>query len=247
MIFQYVLCFSILAFTYANSNSTNIIKTEKFEHNFCESRLQNNQPPELYNAYTSLVITVFPFVYGFPKHQPFINVAYSLTFNGFASFYYHYYLDWVGKQSDEISMIFANYYGLNGLIILSNPKNVIMKRKLQFLNLLYMYLFLIVNTIIKYDKYFPYLFGIYLMPSLYLIRSIAIKKNEYYLRYLFISLIGALCWIISEVHCTKYTQYGHVVWHFLFPLGFYKIILNYDQIQDKLINYNLMSNPSENF
>ena len=74
--------------SYANVNNTEITK---FEHNFCESRLQNNQPPELYNAYTSLAISVFPFVFGFPKHQPYVNIAYALTFNGFASFHYHYY------------------------------------------------------------------------------------------------------------------------------------------------------------
>ena len=250
MIIQYVLCFAFVALSYA-SNTTYIIETKevpvKFEHNFCESRLQNNQPPELFNAYTSLAITTYPFIMGFPKHLPFINVAYALTINGFASFYYHYYLDWVGKQADEISMIFANYYGLNGLIILTNQKNIKNKRLFQFLNIFYMYLFLITNTIIKYDKFFPYLFGIYLMPTLYLIRKVANKNNEYYIRYLIISFVGALCWIISEIHCTKNTQYGHVVWHFLFPLGFYKIVLNYDQILHKLINYNLMSNPSDNF
>ena len=110
-----------------------------------------------------------------------------------------------------------------------------------------MYLFLIVNTIIKYDQYFPDLFGIYLIPSIYLIRKVALENKLPYKRYLFISFIGGLSWIISELHCTESTQYGHVVWHFLFPMGFYKIILNYDALQHKLTNYNLVSNPSENF
>lgn len=243
MIFQTFLCLAFFAMSYANVNNTEITK---FEHNFCESRLQNNQPPEIYNAYTSLAISVFPFVFGFPKHQPYVNIAYALTFNGFASFHYHYHLDWIGKQADEISMILANYYGLNGLIGLAyrNKKN---KRTYQFLNMLYMYLFLIINTIIKYDQYFPDLFGIYLIPSIYLIRKVALENNLPYKRHLFISLIGGLCWIISELHCTKTTQYGHVVWHFLFPMGFYKIILNYDALQHKLTNYNLISNPSDNF
>ena len=29
----------------------------KFKHNFCESRLNNYQPPELWNAYTSFAIS----------------------------------------------------------------------------------------------------------------------------------------------------------------------------------------------
>ena len=62
MIFQTILCAALFAFSYANVNTTEITK---FEHNFCESRLQNNQPPELYNAYTSLAISVFPFVLGY--------------------------------------------------------------------------------------------------------------------------------------------------------------------------------------
>ena len=45
-----------------------------------------------------------------------------------------------------------------------------------------------------------------------------------------LSFIGASCWIISEIHCNEYTKYGHVLWHILFPLGFYKLILKYDKI-----------------
>tara|TARA_B100000989_G_scaffold297850_1_gene284974 strand:+ start:1947 stop:2702 length:756 start_codon:yes stop_codon:yes gene_type:complete len=251
MFSKYILCFAFIAISYATSNTTYINETKElpllFEHNFCESRLQNNEPPELFNAYTSLAITTYPFIMGFPKHLPFINVAYALAVNGFASFYYHYHLNWIGKQADEISMIFANYYGLHGLIILTNQKNIKNKRFFQFLNIFYMYLFLIINTIIKYDKFFPYLFSIYLLPTLYLIRKVAKKNNEHYIKYLLTSFVGALCWIISEIHCTKHTQYGHVLWHFLFPLGFYKIVLNYDLILDRLINYHLISNSSDNF
>ena len=37
-------------------------------HNFCESRLTNYNPPEIYNSYTSLFITIIPFMMGFPKN-----------------------------------------------------------------------------------------------------------------------------------------------------------------------------------
>lgn len=63
-----------------------------FEHNFCESRLNNNVPPEIYNSYTSLAITFIPLIMGFPKSNTFYNVACMLAFNGCASFYYHYTL-----------------------------------------------------------------------------------------------------------------------------------------------------------
>ena len=51
-----------------------------------------------------------------------------------------------------------------------------------------------------------------------------------------ISLFGALSWIISELFCNKYTKYGHVIWHFLFPLGYYRLLLKFDQIYQRLDN-----------
>ena len=79
--------------------------TNEVIHNFCESRLNGNEPPEILNSYTSLFITIIPLINGLPNNIIFFNVATMLIFNGFASFYYHYTLTWIGKQSDEISMI----------------------------------------------------------------------------------------------------------------------------------------------
>ena len=212
----------------------------EFQHNFCESRLQDNQPPEMYNAFTSLAISVVPFIAGFPKYQPFTNVAYALTFNGFGSCYYHYYLTWLGKQADEISMILANYFGLCGLIQLYYPKGK--RKKYHFWNLFYMYSFFIINSVIRFDQYFPILFSVYLIPTIYYIRKVAIIHKIPYVRYLTLSSIGASCWIISELYCNEYTVFGHVVWHFFFPLGFYRILMLYDELYHKLRTYNLASN-----
>jgi len=211
-------------------NTTEIVE---FKHNFCESRLQNDKGPELYNAYTSLFITTVPLVLGFPENDAFANVAYALFFNGFASFYYHYYLTWIGKQADEISMIFANYFGIVGLLKIryKNQQNL---KIFHFINLFYMYGFLIFNTVVKYDVFFPYFFGGHLIPALYLIRNIGIKHDEEYLQHLGVSSIGAISWMISELYCNKYTVYGHVVWHFLFPLGFYFILMKYDKIYTRV-------------
>lgn len=211
----------------------------KFHHNFCESRLQNNEPPEIYNAYTSLVISVVPFISGFPKYQPFTNVAYALLFNGFGSCYYHYYLTWLGKQADEISMIFANYFGLCGLIQLYYPKG--RRKKYHFWNLFYMYGFFIINSVVRFDQYFPFLFGIYLTPTIYYIRKIALIHKLRYKRYLALSSLGASCWIISEVYCNNYTVFGHVIWHFFFPLGFYHILMLYDELYHQLHHYNMIA------
>ena len=90
--------------------------TTEIIHNFCESRLNDNQSPEILNSYTSLFITFIPLIYGLPKNIIFFNISCMLLFNGFASFYYHYYLSWFGKQADEIIMILCNYFGLCGLI-----------------------------------------------------------------------------------------------------------------------------------
>ena len=67
------------------------------------------------------------------------------------------------------------------------------------------------------------------MITLYYIRLVAIKYGIVYKRYLLLSLIGALCWIISELNCNEFTVYGHVLWHLLFPLGFYQLVLKYDE------------------
>ena len=86
-------------------------------HNFCESRLNNNNPPELYNSYTSLFITITPLILGLPKNIIFFNISCLLMFNGLASFYYHYELNWIGKQADEMSMILSTYFGIYGYYI----------------------------------------------------------------------------------------------------------------------------------
>ena len=201
---------------------------EEFSHNFCESRLTNNTPPELYNACSSLIITIFPLLLGFPKDSVFYNFACMLVFNGFASCYYHYYLDWIGKQADEMSMILATYYGIWGLIKMYFIDNKDVLNKYNGWNSIFMIIFLIFNTIQKYDYLFPILFTVYVSFSLNLIYQLAQRHRYNYKRYLVLSFIGTKCWVISEVYCNEYTQYGHVLWHCLFPLGFYQMILYYD-------------------
>ena len=44
------------------------MEEQSIVHNFCESRLNNYNPPEIYNSYTSLFITIIPFIMGFPKN-----------------------------------------------------------------------------------------------------------------------------------------------------------------------------------
>tara|TARA_B100000035_G_scaffold92292_1_gene77942 strand:+ start:1997 stop:2782 length:786 start_codon:yes stop_codon:yes gene_type:complete len=199
-----------------------------FKHNFCESKLQNNNPPEIMNAYTSLIISIVPFIYGFPNNPLFYNVACMLSANGFASFHYHYYLTWIGKQGDEISMILANYFGMWGLINMYY-KNSEKQNILNRYNTAFMYLFLLGNTLIEYDPLFPSIFGIYVGGSLVMIYKVANMYNIPYIKNLFISFIGASCWIISEHFCNENTKYGHPIWHCLFPFGFYKLILDFDK------------------
>lgn len=211
-----------------NNNTVDIVPM--FKHNFCESRLQNNQGPELVNAYTALAVTIIPFVTRFPKNPLFYNVACMLACNGIASFHYHYHLSWYGKQIDEISMILANYFGLWGLIDMYYD-NMIHGNQLNKYNTLFMYLFLASNTIIEYDHLFPSIFGIYVGFTIVMIHKVAKKYNTPYKRYLAVSYIGFACWMISEYNCNETTVYGHAVWHILFPLGFFRILKNYDDIQ----------------
>ena len=220
----YLLIFFLFAGVYCSTVQNNALE---FQHNFCESRLQENQPPELFNAYSSLIISLVPFLTHIPKNQIFTNVSYCFIINGFASFYYHYYLSWFGKQADEIIMILCNYFGLCGLIKMNyaNKNN----RKLFYLmNICFMYFFLIINTFTKYDMLFPHLFLIYLLPTIYLVNQVAIKIKQPYVFNLLLSGFGGFCWVISENICNHYTKYGHVLWHFLFPLGFYRLLLKFD-------------------
>lgn len=202
-----------------------------FEHNFCESRLNNNLPPEIYNSYTSLAITFIPLIMGFPKSNTFYNVACMLAFNGCASFYYHYTLSWIGKQADEVSMILASYFGIWGLLEMYYAGNQTLSNWYNGWNSMFMIIFIVMNTLVKYDVLFPYLFSMYIGVVLYLIDIVSKKYNRIYRPYLMISFTGASCWILSEIHCTEYTKYGHVVWHVLFPLGFYKLIMRFDDMK----------------
>ena len=212
--------------------------TTEIIHNFCESRLNDNQSPEILNSYTSLFITFIPLIYGLPKNIIFFNISCMLLFNGFASFYYHYTLTWIGKQSDEISMILSCYFGINGLIEMNYYDNEKYKKIYTSINNIYMIIFIVLNTNIKTDKYFPYLFANYIFFVLFFINKVSNKYRtldnyKYILNYkleLLLSFIGALSWIISEIFCNSYTTYGHIIWHFLFPLGFYKLILKYDNL-----------------
>lgn len=205
------------------------MEEQSIVHNFCESRLNNYNPPEIYNSYTSLFITIIPFIMGFPKNIIFYNFATMLVFNGFASFYYHYTLSWTGKQADEISMILATYYGIWGLLKMYYFNDDIDKIKwYNGWNGLFRILFVIINTISRNDFWFPFIFGIYVCIALFLIHEVSKKYNIPYKKYIIISFIGFKCWIISEIYCNEYTKYGHVMWHLLFPLGFYRLLLNYD-------------------
>lgn len=231
----------ILSYTSLRLKNDNT--SDSFQHNFCESRLQNNKGPELWNAWTSLIISVVPFVYGFPKYPLLYNVACMLSVNGVASFHYHYNLTWLGKQSDEISMILANYFGIWGLINMYYKKSE-RRNNLNRYNTSFMYLFLVSNTLIEYDPLFPTIFGIYVSSTLVMIYKVAKKYKIHYTTNLIISFTGAASWIVSEHYCNVYTKYGHPLWHLLFPLGFYRLILDYDKIKYPAIENVVLSNPN---
>ena len=59
-------------------------------HNFCESRMQNENPPEYFNAFSSFFMVLIPLFLGLPKSMYFFYGGSILIFNGFASFYFHW-------------------------------------------------------------------------------------------------------------------------------------------------------------
>jgi len=196
-------------------------------HNFCESRLNNYNPPEIVNAYTSIFISIIPLFLGFPRDYYFFNVAILFILNGFASFYYHYFLNYIGKLSDEICMIMINYYCILGFMNVYY-NNQLLIQKYNYYNRLFAISFILFNSIQYFDFLFPFLFFIYVLPSLYIVQQIS-YKYDYNYHSMFISLFGFCCWIISETYCNEYTYLGHTVWHLAFPLGIYKLILSYDK------------------
>lgn len=214
----------------------------EFKHNFCESRLNNFNPPEMWNSFSSLAISIIPFLYTTPTNNLLFNIKYLLVFNGFASFLYHYNLNWFGKQLDEISMILCNFFGLSYLIniyLLNCNYSKSIKDMIKLANIYFCVFFLTINTFIKLDFLFPHIFLIYLLPTIYMIYlnskiySNDITINKIY-ESLAISILGALSWFLSEMICNDITKFGHVIWHFLFPLGFYKIVVYFDK--KKIIN-----------
>jgi len=207
------------------------MNTITFNHNFCESRLQYNEGPEYYNAITSLFITIIPLITGFPKNTYFKNITYMFILNGFFSCYYHYSLSWFGKHLDEITMIIANYYGIRAMLQFY-PKDF--QNNINLMNITFMPIFIAFNTIPQYDFLFPHIFFIYVLLTIFLILDLSkkLKLVKTVHNYLLISAIGGISWIISENYCNAYTTYGHVVWHYMFPLGLYTIIVIYDELLD---------------
>ena len=197
-------------------------------HNFCESRLNSNIPPELYNSVSSLIITIYPFYFGFPENDILFNTAILFLINGITSFYYHYKLNYIGKQADEITMIISTYYGIWILLkmFLKTKKEI---NIYNAVNTFYMFSFTILNLDTTFDFYFPFLFCTYLTCFLYLMYRVSTIHKIYILKNIFISLLGGIFWIISELDCNEITQYGHVLWHILFPLGLYRILLTVDK------------------
>ena len=205
----------------------------RFKHNFCESTLQDNASPEVWNSATSFAVSIVPFVYGFPKYPVLHNAARMLAFNGFASAYYHYYLTWFGKQANEVSLILANYFGIWGLTNMYYQRSA-RRNNLNRYNTLFMYAFLISNTLVKHDILFSSIFGIYVGGTLLMIIQVSWKYDVPCVKNLTVSTIGALGWILSEYYCNEYTMFGHVIWHILFPVGFYKLILEFDKLKNRL-------------
>ena len=238
-LFFSVSCILLAGLSYITSASETYVSTDPvpcqstFTHNFCESRLRDDNEPELLNAYTSLAVTIIPLVSGFPTDPHFSNVACMFSVNGLASFYYHYNLNWLGKQADEITMILATFFATSGLINIytSSVKD---RNKLNRYNAVSMWLFLVANTMIPFDPLFPSIFGMYVGAPLVLIYNIAQKHKVSYIPHLLISLVGTISWIISEHHCTETTKYGHPLWHVLFPLGLYRIVLNFDELKQRI-------------
>lgn len=202
-------------------------------HNFCESIMHHGHPPEYFNAFSSFFMTLIPLFLGLPKSMYFFYGGNLLLFNGFASFYYHFFLNFLGKQADEISMILISYFSIMGLIHMIHKDSTTKIKKYNLCNTLFAMCFMIFNTEIYFDFLFPYFFGIYVLFLLKCLYHVHRKFEVPMLQNLGLSFFGASCWFVSELYCNQYTKYGHILWHLFFPLGFYRIILDCDEIYNR--------------
>ena len=212
-----------------------------FYHNFCESRLKDNQGPEYWNSGTSLFISIVPLFFPKPKTLYFQQFALMLMINGPCSFYYHYSLSWLGKHLDEITMFMGNYYLICGL---SSFYGIRLQKKYIFINSAILPLYIAFNTLPQYDIFFAFVYTSYCLFTLFLLHDIT-KKSKCFrpvIDNLSIATIGASSWIVSEVFCNEITQYGHIVWHFLFPLGIYSVMMVLDKI---IYETNLLNKDNE--
>ena len=201
-------------------------------YNFCESIINNNNPPELLNSISSLGISIIPLFIGLPKKSIILRyIGYIFILTGISSSYYHYNLNWIGKQADELCMLFLNLLG-NIFLIKHIFKKNIYKIFFNILNIIIFITLLILNLKIKNVLKFPKYYLIYSIFTIYLVIKYTIKNKLNFLKNLLLSLLGFMFWIISEKFCNNYTFIGHSIWHILFPLGIYLIILNIDKNLD---------------
>tara|TARA_B100000925_G_C22007996_1_gene474650 strand:- start:1330 stop:1983 length:654 start_codon:yes stop_codon:yes gene_type:complete len=190
-----------------------------FSHNFCESKIFNDQP-EIFNAISSLFITIIPFFYNFPRNVALRRVTFILMLNGIFSSYYHFNLNWFGKQLDELTMIFALYIGTIEIINIINSHD----KKNYLLYDFFTITMTSINTLPNYDLIFPFMFFI---GVLYLLFNIYILKQSLPIidvTCLKCSFYGSIFWILSEIFCNRFFYFGHSLWHIMFPLGFIKFI-----------------------
>jgi hypothetical protein len=191
-----------------------------FKHNFCESKIFGK--PEYLNSITSIFISIIPLFFPFPEIPAFKRITILLILNGLSSFYYHYNLDWIGKQFDELTMILIVYIFLLKLIVVAQKINL-----LYLIDILFVLIF-VINSIPKMDFIFPALFTTPIIILLYLIYKLSKIYITIDFKNFIFCLIGAFCWIGSELLCTKYTYVGHGLWHLFFSLGTVRLINNLD-------------------
>ena len=193
--------------------------------NFCESKLYGH--PEILNCMSCIFISLFPYIglrysqlyYTLTKH-----IFILLILTGFTSFGYHWSGYYLFKHLDEIPMILSIWFG-----IINTHKLIGNYIYTHFITHSYFILMLSINTIPTYNYIFPILFGIAcisLLIPLKLNRFFNKQTKELSNKGIYISIISAFIWIITEEYCNVLFILGHSVWHFGISFGMYNIILS---------------------
>tara|TARA_B110001452_G_scaffold267618_1_gene278513 strand:- start:1311 stop:1841 length:531 start_codon:yes stop_codon:yes gene_type:complete len=148
--------------------------------------------------------------------------------NGIASFLYHWYALYIFKLLDEFSMIIPMWLGLSKILLKLNYP-------IECIGIITIYnmLLLVLDVFPWFDPYFPPSFAVELLlliPVYYNSLKYNNDLNHDGIKGILICSGSGIIWAITEMYCTKYFIFGHVIWHIGISTGLCYIITYFNNL-----------------